>query len=67
MKQTKINFQAKQEELEQILGDLQSGNLSIDQSITEYQKANEIIDLLEEYLKTSQNQITKVLDKQTKN
>lgn len=51
------------EELEIIVEKLQSNNLDVDQTINEYQRGVEIINQLEKYLKTAQNKISKISQK----
>jgi exodeoxyribonuclease VII small subunit len=53
-------------ELDTILENLQSSDLDVDQIITEYQKGIDIVERLEEYLKSAQNKITKINQKTAK-
>ena len=57
---TKINYQKLNNELGEILVELQSVDVDIDQAIEKYQRGMTIISELEEYLKKSENLITKL-------
>ena len=48
------------EELDNVLVTLQSGNLDIDEAVKFYERGNELIKQLETYLKEAENKITKV-------
>ena len=67
MTKKNFNFQKKQQQLEKILQELQDGSLSTDENIKKYHQANKLIDELENYLTTSKNKITKVIDDRAKN
>ena len=47
-------------ELESIIQSLQSGELSLDESIKQYERSRELITKLEKHLETAQNKITKI-------
>ena len=54
------NYQELSSELDRILAELSSGQLDIDQAINKYQRGAELIAELRDYLKTSENKITKL-------
>ncbi len=60
------NYRKLNQELEAILGRLQSSNLDIDQTIKEYEKGVMIVDQLEKYLKSARNKVTKITQRQSK-
>jgi len=54
------NYHNLNEELDEILNELQSAELDIDEAISKYEKAMKIVAKLEEYLKSAKNKITKI-------
>lgn len=55
-----INFTKLSSELDSILESLDSGRLSIDDSIKQYEHGMEIVGRLETYLKEAENKVTKI-------
>lgn len=55
-----IDYQKLQTELEAILAELETGELDVDKAVKQYQRGQEIVKLLETYLKTAENTIKKV-------
>ena len=47
-------------ELEDIINSLQSGDLSLDDAVTNYERSNKIISQLEDLLKNAENKISKI-------
>ncbi len=61
MKQTKQTTYAElKEELDDVLAQLQSDDLDIDNAVTLYARGAELVKQLEVYLNESQNAITKI-------
>lgn len=60
MTSKKENYRDLREELDSILLKLQSGDLDIEDATTQYERATQIVDKLETYIKTAENKITKV-------
>lgn len=58
---TKPNYQALNAELDQILADLQTGDLDIDEAIKAYERGAVILKELGAYLKQAENKVKKVL------
>lgn len=52
------------EQLNEVLEQLQSPDVSIDQAIVLHQKGTQLIKDMQEYLKTAENQITKLTSKE---
>lgn len=63
MSSKKIDYQALNLELDDILRTLQSGELDIDEAITSYERGQQIISELEDYIKQSENKIIKLKNK----
>ncbi len=59
------NYTALRNELDEIMATLQSSSLDIDEATQLHDRAHTIIDQLEEYLDTAENEITKI-EKQSK-
>ncbi len=55
-----INYRKLSDELDNILNQLQSGELDIDKAINLHERGQIIIKQLQTYLKTAENKITKV-------
>ena len=55
-----IDYQALQQELEQLLDDLQVGQLSIEEALAAYERGLVIVKQLETYLTQAQNKVTKL-------
>ncbi len=55
-----VNYQKLNSELEQILAQMQSGELDIDESIKLYERGQKIVKELQTYLKATENKISKV-------
>lgn len=54
------NYTALRNELDEIMATLQSSSLDIDEATQLHDRAHTIIDQLEEYLDTAENEITKI-------
>lgn len=57
----KINFKEELNHLKQIVSDIQSGNLSIDESLKLYEEGQKIIALLNEELKKAEEKVEKII------
>lgn len=57
----KINFEEELNRLKQIVSDIQSGNLSIDESLKLYEEGQKIIALLNEELKKAEEKVEKII------
>jgi len=55
-----INYQAMSVELEAILLELQQDDLDVDIAMQQYERGLELVKLLEQYLKTAENKVTKL-------
>ncbi len=55
-----INFESALEELEKLLSDMESGELSLDQSISKFERAKECLDICRKKLDDAQLRINKV-------
>lgn len=60
MTQKKIAYAELSMELEDILSDLQSGDLDVDDAIKKYERGAAIVEELETYLKDAENKVTKI-------
>lgn len=60
MANSKDNYQSMSTELDQIVESLQDGSLEIDQAAKAYEKGIELINKLEDHLKTVENKISKI-------
>lgn len=58
-----FDYRAERKKLEEIVDSMQSGNLTINESLEKYNEAEEIVKRLEKYLKTAENKIIKIKDK----
>ncbi len=54
------NYLEMKSELDDLLVQLQDENIGIDKSLALYERGLELIKLLEEYLKTSENKISEI-------
>lgn len=57
----KQSYQSLSQELDQLLAELQSGELDIDAAIAAYEKGQKLIAQLQEYLKAAENKIEQVI------
>lgn len=57
----KINFEEELNHLKQIVNDIQSGNLSIDESLKLYEEGQKIIASLNEELKKAKEKVEKII------
>lgn len=57
----KINFEEELNHLKQIVNDIQSGNLSIDESLKLYEEGQKIIASLNEELKKAEEKVEKII------
>lgn len=55
-----LDYQALQLELDQILAQLQEGEVDVDKALQLYEKGQKIITQLDDYLKHAQNKIKKL-------
>jgi exodeoxyribonuclease VII small subunit len=62
-KEEKIDYAALNTELEQLLDDLQSGDLSIDEALKAYERGQAIVRQLQAYLKSAENKVKKITSK----
>jgi exodeoxyribonuclease VII small subunit len=56
----KIDYQDKYEQLNHLVEEIQSGALSIDETIGKYEEAEKLINELENYLKQTELRIKKI-------
>ncbi len=59
-KEAATNYRQLSEELDVILGSLQSADLDIDESLKSYERGMAIVKELETYLKAAENKVTKI-------
>lgn len=57
---TTPSYQKLNAELENLLIELQSGELDIDEAVKKYQRGMEIVKALQKYLKEAENKVKKV-------
>jgi exodeoxyribonuclease VII small subunit len=55
-----VDYRKLSDELDKILGQIQSADLDIDEAVKHYERGLEIVKQLETYLKTAENKVTKV-------
>lgn len=55
-----INYRQLSQQLDEILDNLQSGNLDIDEAIKKYEQGMAIVQQLQTYLKDAENKVTKI-------
>jgi exodeoxyribonuclease VII small subunit len=48
------------DELDEIMLWFESGDVDLDEAVKKYEEALKLLDLMEDYLKTAQNKITKI-------
>ena len=58
--QKKLSYQKLSTELDTILGELQGGELDIDEAVKKYERGMAIVKELQTYLKTAENTVKKV-------
>ena len=56
----KTNYQSLTAELEEIINWFESDDVNLDEAVIKYEKAQELIKQIEDYLKTTENQIKKI-------
>ncbi len=59
-KKTKINYRQLNEELSEIILWFESGEADVDEALAKYEKAQQIISEIEDYLKSAENQLRKL-------
>jgi exodeoxyribonuclease VII small subunit len=57
------NYKEMTAELAEIMEWFESGNIDIDEAMAKYQKAMELINKMENYLKTAENKVVKIASK----
>ena len=55
-----ISYRELNDELDQILSELQAGDLDIDEAVKQYERGMQILEELETYLKTAENKVKKI-------
>lgn len=60
MSKKDLNYRQLSAELDEILQNLESADLDIDEALKKYQRGMEIVQQLEDYLKTAENKVTKI-------
>lgn len=60
MADIKKSYSSLQADLDEILNELQSGELDIDEAVKKYERGMKIVAELETYLKSAKNKVTKV-------
>lgn len=63
MEEKNQKFEDKIKELEQIINELENGNVDLDDSIAKYTKAMKLVSECDEKLKSVENQISKIVTK----
>jgi exodeoxyribonuclease VII small subunit len=61
MAEKEIDYKALHQELDDLLEDLQSGELSIEEALQAYERGQVIINQLQKYLKQAENKVRKIL------
>jgi exodeoxyribonuclease VII small subunit len=56
----KKDYSDMQIELNEIVNDLQSGNIDVDDAMKKYDRGQELVKEISEYLKNAENKITKI-------
>lgn len=54
------DYRSLRAQLDAILLEIRSGDLDIDEASEQYEKAREIVEKLEKYIKTAENKVTKI-------
>jgi exodeoxyribonuclease VII small subunit len=54
------SYRKMSEELDNILTWFESGDVDLDEAVNKYQQALELLDSMEDYLKTAQNKVHKI-------
>ena len=60
-KEKEINFEEKVKELEQIINELESGEIDLEDSIEKYTKAMKLVSECDEKLKSIEEQVNKIV------
>jgi len=58
-----LNYEALQAELDQLMAELQREDLDVDTALQHYQRGLELIEQLQDYLKTAENRLTELTSK----
>ncbi len=61
-KKEKLDFEKSMEELEKIVGDLESGTLTLDQSISAFERGIELSKLCQKRLEAAEERVKKLLE-----
>ncbi len=56
----KKDYSDMQNELNEIVNDLQRGNIDVDDAMKKYDRGQELVKEISEYLKNAENKITKI-------
>lgn len=56
----KATYQELKAELDQIMAELQREDLDVDEALKHYQRGQELIQKLQDYLKTAENKLTEL-------
>lgn len=62
MEKENINFKEELEKLEKIVNKIESGDLSLDESLKEYEKGTKLIKELEQAIKEAQDKVEQIID-----
>lgn len=60
-KEKELNFEENLEKLEELVKDLENGNVPLDDAINKYQEAMKIAKICDEKLKKAEDAITKIV------
>ncbi|MBP3799376.1 MAG: exodeoxyribonuclease VII small subunit [Bacilli bacterium] len=60
-KEKELNFEENLEKLEELVKDLENGNVPLDDAINKYQEAMKIAKVCDEKLKSAEEAITKIV------
>lgn len=61
MEKKEVKFEEKMQELEQIIADLENGEIDLDESIEKYTKAMKLVKECDEKLKNIEEQVSKLV------
>ena len=61
VKEKELNFEENLEKLEELVKDLENGNVPLDDAINKYQEAMKIAKVCDEKLKNAEEAITKIV------